>query len=159
MKNLFKKAFGAPEAGARATADSTPREEGDIRIAACALFLEMAGIDNEFADEERRRILTLLQEEFGLTEEHALELTREVATELQGSIDLWRFTSLINDNYSDVEKTRVVEMLWRVVYADGHLDEHEDYLMHKLGKLLGLQHKQLIAAKLRVLRDSETQGD
>jgi hypothetical protein len=37
--------------------------------------------------------------------------------------------------------------------VDGRLDKHEDYLMHKLSKLLNLYHGQLIDAKLRVLKD------
>jgi uncharacterized tellurite resistance protein B-like protein len=36
------------------------------------------------------------------------------------------------------------------VYADGKLDKHEDYLVHKLANLLRLTHKQLIEAKLKV---------
>jgi len=41
-------------------------------------------------------------------------------------------------------------MVWDVVYADGKLDKHEDYLVHKLAALLRLTHKQLIEAKLKV---------
>jgi uncharacterized tellurite resistance protein B-like protein len=70
--------------------------------------------------------------------------------ELKGSIDLWQFTNLINHNYSIEEKIRVVEMVWNVVYADGKLDKHEDYLVHKLATLFRLTHKQLIEAKLKV---------
>ena len=46
-------------------------------------------------------------------------------------------------------KLRIIEMFWKVAYADGRLDSHEDYLIHKLGKLLRLSHKQLIDAKLK----------
>ena len=44
-----------------------------------------------------------------------------------------------------------MELIWKVVYADGHLDQHEDYLAHKVSKLLRLSHAQLIQAKLIVL--------
>ena len=71
--------------------------------------------------------------------------------ELDGSIDLWQFTNLVNENYSRYEKINIVEMIWKIVYADGKLDKHEDYLVHKLGKLLRLSHKELINAKLKVL--------
>jgi uncharacterized tellurite resistance protein B-like protein len=36
-----------------------------------------------------------------------------------------------------------------VVYSDGVLDAHEDALVHKLSKLLGLKHEEAIALKLR----------
>jgi uncharacterized tellurite resistance protein B-like protein len=74
---------------------------------------------------------------------------------LKNSNDLWRFASLINKNYSIEEKESIMEMIWRVAYADGHLDKHEDYLVHKMAKLLRLSHKQLIEAKLEV----KTQAD
>ena len=66
------------------------------------------------------------------------------------SIDLWQFTNLINQNYSTDEKLQIIETMWKIVYADGRLDKHEDYLVHKLSNLLRLTHKQLIDAKLRV---------
>jgi len=44
-----------------------------------------------------------------------------------------------------------MEMIWRIVYADGHLNQHEDYLAHKISRLLRLSHPQLIETKLKVL--------
>ncbi len=155
MVNFFKKVFGAPES----REDEKPRSNEDIRIATCALFLELASIDNEFSEEERQTILAILQEEYGVTQETALELAATAVEELKGSIDVWRFTNQINENYTEDEKIRVVELLWRLVYADGRLDEHEDYLMHKVSRLLRLRNKQLIAAKLRVLNKKEQGGD
>jgi uncharacterized tellurite resistance protein B-like protein len=147
MRDFLQKAFGGDDDGLKRES----REEGDVRIAACALFLEMANIDNEFAEEERQQILSMLQDEFGVSQEHATEMAREAAAQLEGATDMWRFTNLVNENYSREEKSRVVELLWQVVYADGRLDAHEDYLMHRMGKLLRLTHRELIAAKLRVL--------
>jgi uncharacterized tellurite resistance protein B-like protein len=153
MIDLFKKAFSRsqqPEAHAGAPEGET--RDDDLRIAVCALFLEIANIDDEFSEEERDNILSTLQSEYQLSKEHALELARRAVSELEGSIDLWQFTNLINENYTEKEKLRVVELLWRVVYADGKLEKHEDYLLHKLASLLRLSHRQLIAEKLKVLR-------
>jgi uncharacterized tellurite resistance protein B-like protein len=149
MVDFLKRVFGAADSDA----PEATRTNTDIRIATCALFLELASIDNEFSDEERHEMLAILQKEYGLSETHAVELAEAAVEELKGSIDVWQFTNQINENYSQDEKMRVVELLWRLVYADGKLDAHEDYLMHKLGKLLRLQHRQLIAAKLKVLRE------
>ena len=44
-----------------------------------------------------------------------------------------------------------MELMWDLVYADGRLSEHENYLVHKLGKMLRLNHRELIDAKLAVL--------
>lgn len=151
MMDIFKRAFGTQQEGEAGGGEGA--REDDLRIATCALFLEMANIDDEFTEEERDSILALLESEYGLDSEHALELARRAMSELEGSVDLWQFTNLINENYTEEEKLRVVELLWRIVYADGKLDAHEDSLVHKLAKLLRLTHKQLIAEKLKVLHD------
>lgn len=150
MLDFIKRAFSAPEAPEKSAEPGSSRED-DLRVATCALFLEIANIDDEFSEEERRSVLAILQNEYGLSGEHALELAQRAMSELESSVDTWQFTNLINENYSESEKMRVVELLWQVVYADGKLDEHEDYLVHKVASLLRLTHKQLIAAKLRVL--------
>jgi uncharacterized tellurite resistance protein B-like protein len=113
----------------------------------------MANIDTEFGEAERGHIVSMLTGEYGLSEEYASELMRLARGELEGSIDLWRFTNLINQNYTKEEKMQVVELIWRLVYADGHLSDHENYLVHKLGKMFRLTHRELINAKLTVLQE------
>lgn len=134
--------------------DDSPRQEAhsdhDIHVATCALFLEMANIDGEFSEMERRHVVSILKRDFGLSDEEACSLLDASEEELKGSIDLWQFTNLINQNYSMEEKIRIIESLWEIVYTDGRLEKHEDYLAHKLANLLRLTHKQLIEAKLKV---------
>ena len=45
-----------------------------------------------------------------------------------------------------------IEAIWQLVYADGRLDCYEEALMRQLGSLIGLSHRQLIEAKLRVAK-------
>jgi len=122
----------------------------DIRVATCAIFLEMANIDGEFSDAERENILSILKKEYALSDEHADSLLDASKDELKQSIDLWQFTNLVNQNYSTEEKLSIIEMVWKIVYTDGKLDKHEDYLIHKLAQLLRLTHKQLIDAKVKI---------
>jgi uncharacterized tellurite resistance protein B-like protein len=123
----------------------------DIRIATCAILLEMANIDGEFSEPERKDIIEHLQKVYELSDEYMTELIKNSEKELEGSIDLWKFTNLINQNYSLEEKIKIIEMVWEIAYSDGRLDQHEDYLAHKLANLLRLNHKQLIDAKLKVI--------
>lgn len=133
--------------------ESVPTDETErVQVATCALLLEIAHSDEEFDDAERNTILTIVQREFDLSKELAHELLDLSKKEREKSIDLWQFARAIRENYSVEEKTKVMETVWEVIYADGTLDPHEDYLVHKLSKLLGLSHKQLIDAKLRVSR-------
>lgn len=137
-------------ASLKAGADSKGGKSG-IEVAACALLVEIAGIDKEFSETERKGIISILEEEFGLEDEMAMEVIELAGEELKDSVDLWQFTSLINKNYSPDEKMQLIELVWKVVYADGHLDKHEDYLVKKLSRMLNLSHKEMIDAKLKVL--------
>jgi uncharacterized tellurite resistance protein B-like protein len=126
----------------------------DVRVATCALFVEMARIDDKFTPAETETILSILQAKYGLSREHADALLAEADQELEQSVDLWQFAKLINDNYSIDEKIEIIETLWRMVYVDGKMDRYEHYLMNKLKNLLRLSQNQLINAKLKVLHPS-----
>ena len=145
--DLFKKFFGK----AASSAGKEEENRHDVRIAACALLVEMGQIDGEFSDDEQKHLIDHLKNEHDLSNEDAKELMDTAHKELDGSIDLWRFSNLINQNYSHDEKNRIMEMIWRVVYADGKLDKHEDYLVRKMATLLRLSHTEMIDAKLKVL--------
>ena len=149
MIDLLKKVFTKTTNGA--STGKSVRTSPDVRLATCALLLEMAHIDGKFSDLEKESIVELLRNNYQLSAEHAAALMQAAKDELEKSIDLWQFAKLINENYSTEEKIKVIETVWQVVYTDGILDKHEDYLVHKLANLLRLSHKQLIDAKLKVL--------
>ncbi len=150
--------------GREVDAENRPGKTGggvaghDTRIATCALFLEMAGADGQFSDDERERIVSILKERFALSDEDAAGLTREAQRRLDGSLDIWEFTNRINENYSIPEKLDILRLVWRVVFADGALDAHEEYVVRKVAKLLRLSHKQMIDAKLEARREMEGEG-
>ncbi len=147
MIDLIKKFFGKMTKNG-----STGRGESfhDIRIATCALLLEMSQIDGDFSESERESILSTIRKDYHVSDEHATAILEAADEELRGNLDLWQFTSLINRNYTPEEKIEIIEMVWRIAYTDGKLDKHEDFLVHKLADLLHLTHRQLIDAKIKV---------
>lgn len=130
---------------------SVQNGEHDLKVATCALLVEIGRIDETFTQEELETVLSILKDKYDLSQEHADALIAEAEAELDKSLDLWQFARLINENYTNEEKIEIVEILWRVVYVDGKMDQYEHYLMNKLKNLLRLDHKQLIDAKLKVL--------
>ena len=148
MLDIVKRFFGKVSGGATA---ADQKGEHDIRVAICALLVEMARADEVFTPAEMETIMAILKEKYGLSAEHADALVAEAETELAESVDLWQFANLINENYSTAEKIDIIETLWRLVFVDGKMDRYEHYLMNKLRKLLRLSHEQLIDAKLKVL--------
>ena len=151
MIDLVKKFFG--KSVGNGVAEHVETRCHNIQVATCAVLLEMARIDSEFSEEEQKSLISILKKRYELSNEDTEELILASNEELEESIDLWRFTNLINRNYAIEEKLEIIKTLWEIAYADGKLDKHEDYLLHKLAELLHLTHKQLIDAKLRVLED------
>ena len=128
-----------------------------VLVAVCALFLEMGRIDGTFSQQETAMVIDLLTKKYGLAVEHVDELMAEANRELYESVDLWQFARVINENFDNARKEKLIERLWRIVYIDGKMDEHEHYLMNKLSNLLRLSHQQLIDAKLKVLHGENGQ--
>lgn len=149
MRELFKRLFAPIESRDQRRGPGSDARE--LHLAVCALLVEAGRIDETFSKEEIARIVAILSEKYGLSPADADAMMADAQQELDGSLDLWQFARLINENYTTEEKIELVEMLWRVVYVDGKMDAHEHYLMNKVKNLLRLEHRQLIAAKQKVL--------
>ncbi len=134
-----------------------PTAEGDdvrrLQIATCALLLEIAHADDDYAAEEVETIMALVGKRFGLTGEETAELLHVADEERKQSGDLYQFARLVNDNFTRERKLAIAELLWEVVYSDGVLEAHEDALMHKIGTLLGIRNEELMALKVRVKKE------
>lgn len=142
--------------GAVPTTESVA-EKDRIQVATCVLLLEMAHSDGEFQDMEAALVRDLLQNKFDLSQAAMDELMTIAQRERKESLDLHQFARQINENFSREEKLEVMDVLWRIIYADGVLDKYEDYLVRKLATLLRLSHREMIEAKVRVL--DETRPD
>ena len=127
--------------------------EERIRLATCVILLEVAGADNEFTATECEHIIATLRNRFGLGQDDAEELIKTSETRRASSSDLWKFTNIVNSTCSNNEKLDIIREVWRVIFSDGTLDGHEDYVIHKLCRLMNLTHPQLIEAKMSVLAE------
>ena len=137
LKALFSRHV-TPQ-GAPAPAASATHPDAGLRVAACALLLEMAHADSEFSAAERTHIEPAT----------ARELIEIAERERRDAADLHQFTTIINRHYDEGQRMVLAELLWRVVYADGELSRHEDYLSRKLANLLDLRPGFLSEAKNR----------
>lgn len=122
----------------------------ELRIAACALLLEVANADDHFSEGERKHMRALVRRHFGLKSDAADELIVLAEDERRGSVDLWGFTNLIKTHYSTGQKLVLAEAMWGVVLADGEFATREDYIMRKISHLIGLETGYLADARKRL---------
>ncbi len=149
MFDLIKKILGEkPEKASQ----SAGEKEQDAHVALCVLLLEAAHVDGECSDEEKAHVVSTLKTEYGIGQEAIDELLASGNRERKESVDLFRFTRYMNNNFTREEKIEVMEAVWRVIHIDGHLEAHEDHFAHKLANLLRLTHKELIDAKIKARR-------
>ena len=125
-----------------------------LEIATAALLLEMMRMDSTVTDEETAIVTRLLQTRFGLTSKELDTLLRFATEEVRQATDYFQFTSLINKHFSQEKKIEVVENLWQVAFADGHLDAHEQHFMRKVADLLYISHADYVGAKQRAREKS-----
>ncbi len=151
MIEMFKSIIKTMKAKPVDSAVSKTDEELELQIATCALLLEMAHADDDFTLDEEVRISEMVQQRFGLSAEAFEELKELSEQRRREQIDLWGFTSTIKKNFSAGQKIQVMEMLWTVIYADETLADYEDHLIHTLAKLLDIDHRDMINAKVKVL--------
>ena len=121
-----------------------------IQIATAALFIEIAKADGEISADERKKIVKNMEEMFDLDDECVENLIKLSEQRVNESISVYEFSSIINENFSREEKYQLIKNLWKIVYADNHLDQYEDRLMKIIGSTLNLDHKDIIDAKLEV---------
>lgn len=122
----------------------------DVRLAACALLLELAWADDNFTGQERAHVEGAVRRHWGLDAADAERLLGLAEQARSEAVDLWQFTSLIAEGYSLGQKMVLAEVMWGLVYSDGKLASKEDYLMRKISNLLRLEPGYLAEARKRV---------
>lgn len=147
LNALFDRAF----AGERAP--SAEEREHALRVATALLMIEVARAD--YADDlaEDAVMLESLTQFFSLDSADAKLLLEEARREADHAVELQQFTRRLHEQLSVAEKHRVVEMLWRVAFADRRLDKHEDHLVGRIAELLYVPRSDLIRIRNRVRGD------
>ena len=151
MLDTLRRIFGA---------DSEKREpsakaEAELRMATCGLLVETAMADDNLSSEEFQKIVQVLKGRFDLTDAGVHDLVEAAREARRKSTDVWSFAAQMNEALTRERKFEVMEMIWKVVYADGTMDKFEDYMTKKLNRLLRIDHKTFIALKLKVKSELE----
>lgn len=156
MIEAIKRFYTERISPAQTPADDTLQHR--LQLATAALLIEMAQEDNQRHSMEFQAIHDGIMEVFELPPEETAAVIELADREAHEATDHFEFTRLINEQFDYAQKCRVVELLWRVCLADAEMDRYEEQLVRKIAELLHVEHKDFIAAKLKVQRDYSTSG-
>ena len=121
------------------------------QIAAAALLIEAARADAIDHDDEYHTITRLIGEKFELSDAETKSLIEAASERQTHAVELHAFTHQIKTKFSEEERIHLIEMLWEVVYADGHLDDYEANLLRRVAGLIHVSDRERGDARRRVL--------
>jgi len=146
MINRIKALFATPQ-GTSVDAHNV----GEIQLAAAALLVEAACLDESYDEVEREAVRHALKQEFELSDEECETLIGQAEAAQYEATDLHRFIRKFDSNFGHADRLRLIEMLWQVVYADGELHAYESNLIRRISGMLHVTDRERSEARQRVL--------
>ena len=122
-----------------------------VQIAISTLMIQTAVYDGVFDEQEKSEILELIKKYFNFSEDQKLSLFKIAMKVNDDSNDMQQFTRTLNDNLSEEEKLNIIEMLWRIIISDGHIDDYENALIRKISGLLYISDRDVGQIKKKLI--------
>jgi len=120
-----------------------------LELAAAVLMVEISMADSTQQTAEQNVIKQALQNVFHLTATATETIIELAHKEVDHAVSLHEFTSFLNQAMTGEERVRIIELLWRVAFADTVVDKYEEYYIRKIADLLYVPHRDYIKAKHR----------
>jgi len=137
IKSFFSKNVLEPEA------ETTSPDQ----LATAALLIEVMVIDGDLDDQEMRAIAGTLSNMLHLSKEQIDQLIELSKEEVAEATSLYQFTKEINEHFDIEKKLSLMTAMWRVAFADGHLDKYEENIIRRVADLLHIRHSEYIRCK------------
>ena len=99
------------------------------KIAVVALLISTAKYDGNFDESERIEIHNLIKNYFSLSSESTDDLFKAAEKIENEANDLQQFTRSLNKLLNEEEKLKIIELIWKIVMADGIIDNYEENLV------------------------------
>ena len=128
-------------------------EESKLNNACAALLVEVAFADKDFDEREKESLKVSLLETYNLEEDSINEIILDAEKSIEESTSLYGYTRIVNDEFEYENKLDLLRNLWKVAFADGHLDKYEEHLLRKISDLIHISHSDYINIKLEIRGD------
>ena len=146
VKLLFS--YLAGDAGPRAQVN-----DYNHRLATAALLTRIATAYSELSEVRREALHRILRSRFALDNPSAGRLVEQAIAINRDAVDLYRFTRQLNEILDDEGRSQLVQMMWEVVYADGHANEFDKNIVWRGADLLGVSSRRRVELRQIVCAD------
>jgi uncharacterized tellurite resistance protein B-like protein len=124
--------------------------EDELQLAAAALLFHVVAVDGVVSVEEREMLSSLLGRRFELDPAETQSLVKAAENADAEAVDLYGFTSVLKRKLEQADRERIIEMMWKLVYADGSVHEFEDNAVWRVAELLAVPSQTRIRLKKSV---------
>lgn len=122
-----------------------------LDLATASLLVELARADFSESAAEFEAIRHVLGKRFRLDEVTLDELLVKAMRRADRAVSLHEFTHRLNAELPEADKLAIIEMLWQVSNADGHIDKHEEHLIRRIAGLLHVSDRDRVRLKLKTV--------
>jgi len=137
--------------------EDAPKSRADkytLDLSAAALMVEVMRADHYIDNAERKALKESINELFDLGEDDVLELMAQAEDASAESVDLFKFTEVVHEHFSNEQKFDLLTGLWRVAYASDGIDKYEEHIIRRISDLLYIPHSEFIRAKQKARPDA-----
>ena len=135
---------------------SAQQRFGAEAFALTCLALELAKADDNFDAQEQVRLRNDLAHHFDLDESEVEALIKAAEVHQSQLVETYSLTRTLRETLDEEQRVVVIETLWRLAYADAHLDGQELAFMRTIPAALGIKNHVSEAAKRRALAALDT---
>ena len=127
---------------------NTNEMKNTMNLISGALMVEVMAADHDFNSEEEIKLKEILLNRFKIPEHEIQKVAEQMKKRADDATSLYEYTSLINENFNQIEKLELIRNLWTIAFADNILDRYEDSVIRRVCELTYVSHSDFIKTKL-----------
>ena len=128
--------------------DLKNEKDDELLTKTASLLVHAAKIDQKFTDKERNIIKKAIID-LGGNVSNIDQIIKKAEINENNSNQILNFTKEIKNTNHDF-KTKIIEVLWKIIYSNNEADIYETNLMSRLSGLLYIDNKVMVEIKERV---------
>jgi len=131
--------------------ESDAAEALDIDRVTIHLLVEVARADYSIESEELQAVIEAATKASALEREEVEDIVQSALSEVDDNISYHAHVAFINKEFSLEQKRSLLERMWKIAYADKHIDKYEEAFIRRFADLIYMKHKEFMQAKHRAI--------